>query len=237
MLAQLPKFFLEGLVSVSLPCVLPLVPSYMAAIGAADAAHLDERRSPLRVLKASLPFTVGLTGVFVAFGLGVGALTSSGLLNQVTLDELAGIVLVVLGLSFMGLLPWPTRMVGGGLLLRARDSGSRVLLGAAFALCATPCIGVFLGAALADVARGQNIGRAGLGLAFYGLGLSVAFVAAGLAFMPALGALRWLRDHYRLLQAVGGAIIVAVGLLLFFGKDWWLQTAANHLLQALGLAD
>jgi cytochrome c-type biogenesis protein len=236
MVAELPKFFLEGAVSVTLPCVLPLVPSYMAAIGAADAERLGERQAPLRVLRAATPFVLGLTTVFVALGLGIGALTRSGI-GSATINQVAGIVLVVLGLSFMGLLPWPTRMVGTGLIVRARDSGSRLLLGAAFAVCAAPCVGPLLGTALADAARGRAIAHAGIALAVYSAGLSLAFVAVGMVFVPAVGTARWLRDHYRVLQAVGGAVILAFGLLLFFQREWWLLSATNHVLQALGLAD
>jgi len=233
--AELPKFYLEGLLSLAFPCVLPLVPSYMAAIGAVDADELGERRSPRRVLRASLPFVLGLSTVFVAFGLGVASLAASGIADRQAVKHAAGIVLVVLGLSFLGLLPLPQRMVGTGLLVHARQTGSRILLGAAFAVCAAPCIGPLLGAAITDAARGQDVGAAGVALAVYAAGLSSAFLAVGLLFVPALGTLRWLRDHYRILQVVGGAILLVFGLLLFFDRDWWLQTATNHLLEAFGL--
>jgi cytochrome c-type biogenesis protein len=235
--AELPKFFLEGLASVVAPCVLPLLPTYLAAIAAVDAEHLGERRAATRVLRATVPFLIGLATVFVGLGLGVGALTSSGIADRPTIDQVAGIVLVVLGLTFMGLLPWPERVVGGGLLLRARDSGSRLLLGAAFAVCAAPCVGPLLAAALTDAARGQNVARAGVDLGVYSAGLGTAFLAAGFLFVPTMGALRFVRDHYRVLQAIGGLALVGFGLLLFFHRDWWLRAAFNDTLQALGLTD
>ena len=237
MAAELPKFFLEGLASVVAPCVLPLLPTYLAAIAAVDGERLGQRRAVPRVLRATVPFLAGLSLVFVGLGLGVGALTSSGIADKRTIDEVAGIVLVVLGLTFMGLLPWPDRVVGAGLLLRARDSGSRLLLGAAFAVCAAPCVGPLLGAALADAARGQDVGRAGVDLAVYSAGLGAAFLAAGFLFVPTMGALRFVRDRYVVLQAIGGAALVAFGLLLFFHRDWWLRAVFNDTLQALGLTD
>jgi cytochrome c-type biogenesis protein len=232
---ELPKFFAEGLASVAAPCVLPLVPVYLASLTAVDAQQLTERRSGLRVLRATLPFLAGLAVVFVGLGLGVGALTSSGIADRRTVDEVAGLLLVVLGLTFMGLLPWPERIVGGGLLLRARDSGSRVLLGASFAVCAAPCVGPLLAVALADAARGQDTARAGLDLFVYSAGLGAVFLAAGLLFAPTMGALRFVRDHYRVLQVTGGILLVGFGLLLFFNRDWWLRTGWSDALRSAGL--
>jgi len=89
---ELPKFFAEGLASVVAPCVLPLLPTYLAAIAAVDAERLGERRAATRVLRATVPFLLGLATVFVALGLGVGALTSSGIADRQTIDEVAGIL-------------------------------------------------------------------------------------------------------------------------------------------------
>ena len=234
-MTELPKFFLEGLASVVAPCVLPLLPTYLAAIAAVDAERLGERRAATRVLRATVPFLLGLATVFVGLGLGVGALTSSGIADRQTIDEVAGILLVVLGLSFMGLLPWPERIVGGGLLLRARDSGSRLLLGAAFAVCAAPCVGPLLAArAHGRGARPERrprrrrprglLRRARHRVPRRGLPLRADDGRAALRARPLPRA-----------QAVGGAALVAFGLLLFFHRDWWLRAAFNDTLQALGL--
>jgi cytochrome c biogenesis protein CcdA len=73
-------------------------------------------------------------------------------------------------------------------------------------------------------------------LAAYALGLGAAVLVAGLAFARAMGAFRWLRDRYRLIQIVGGVILVVLGLLLFFHRDWWLHVALNRALIDLDLA-
>ena len=73
-------------------------------------------------------------------------------------------------------------------------------------------------------------------LAVYSLGLAVPFLLAGVAFSRAMGAFRWLRDHYRVIQAAGGASLVALGLLLFFDRFWWLNVFMNRLLEGVGLA-
>jgi cytochrome c-type biogenesis protein len=72
-------------------------------------------------------------------------------------------------------------------------------------------------------------------LTAYSLGLAAAFVLAGIAFARAMGAFRWLRDHYHVIQVVSGVILIALGLLLFFHRDWWLHVALNRLLDDIGL--
>jgi cytochrome c-type biogenesis protein len=79
--------------------------------------------------------------------------------------------------------------------------------------------------------------RGALLLAVYALGLGAAFLVAGVAFARAMGAFRWLRDRYRLIQIVGGVTLVALGLLLFFHRDWWLHVAVNRALDDLGLTN
>jgi cytochrome c-type biogenesis protein len=223
--------FLAGLISIAFPCVLPLVPGYLSAITSVEVERLGERGVAKRVVVASVPFAAGFTVVFVVLGAAAAAL--GGWVDAETRTKLAGFVLVVLGLAFMGLLPWPERMVAPGAIGRARESGSRALLGAAFAVCAAPCVGVVLGAILA--ADSRTVVRGCILLAAYSLGITVAFVLIGIAFTRAMAAFRWVRDHYTWLRVASGAILVALGLLLFFDRDWWLNVAVHRLLGALGL--
>ena len=144
-------------------------------------------------------------------------------------------MLVVFGLAFMGLLPWPERLVGAGLVQGARSRGSRFLLGGAFAVCAAPCIGpVLAGDPRARRLVGHRIEGAAL-LAVYSLGLAIPFVLAGGLFTRVMGAFRWLRDHYRAIQFAGGAVMVALGLLLFFGKFYVLRIYVNRALEWFGI--
>ncbi len=132
----------------SRPCVLPLVPGYLSAVSAVEADRLGDRGSARRVVLASIPFVLGFTAVFVALGVGAQLIGAGLFRDQFLLERVAGFVLVVFGLAFMGLLPWPERLVGAGLVQGARSRGSRVLLGGAFAICAAPCIGPVLAAIL-----------------------------------------------------------------------------------------
>jgi cytochrome c-type biogenesis protein len=225
--------FLAGLVSIAFPCVLPLVPGYLSAISSVEVERLGERGAARRVVAASVPFALGFTVVFVVLGAGAAAL--GGWVDQETRTKIAGFVLVVLGLAFAGLLPWPDRMLAPGALSRARASGSRALLGAAFAVCAAPCVGVVLGAILALAADSRTVVRGCILLAAYSLGITAAFVVIGIAFTRAMAAFRWVRDHYNWIRVASGATLVALGLLLFFNRDWWLRVLLNRALEAIGL--
>jgi cytochrome c-type biogenesis protein len=233
MLERIPVAFAAGLLSVVTPCVLPLVPGYLSSISAVEADRIGEPRAARRVVVASLPFILGFTIVFVVLGAAAAAI--GGVVNSDRQLEIAGFVLVVLGLAFMGLFPWPERVVAPGLLTHARRSGSSVLLGGAFAVCAAPCIGTVLAGILALAADSRTVVRGSLLLVAYSAGLGFAFLLAGVAFARAMALFRWLRDHYVLIQRVSGAVLVALGLLLFFHRDWWLRVALNRVLDAVGL--
>ena len=233
MAERLVAAFGAGLVSIAFPCVLPLVPGYLSAISAVEVDRLGERGVARRIVAASVPFALGFTAVFVLLGAGAAAL--GGWLDAEARTKLAGFVLVVLGLAFMGLLPWPSRIVAPATLTRARASGSRALLGAAFAVCAAPCVGVVLGAILALAADSRTVVRGIILLAVYSLGITVAFVAIGIAFGHAMTAFRWVRNHYDAIRVSSGAVLVALGLLLFFDRNWWLNVAVHRFFDSIGL--
>ncbi len=233
MVERVPVAFLAGLVSIAFPCVLPLVPGYLSAISAVEVERLGERGVARRVVVASVPFALGFTVVFVVLGAGAAAI--GGALDRDRQSEVAGFVLVVLGLAFAGLLPWPERIIAPGALGRARASGSRALLGGAFAVCAAPCVGITLAAILALAADSRTVVRGIVLLAAYSLGITVAFVLIGIAFSHAMVAFRWVRDHYAWIRVASGATLVTLGLLLFFHRDWWLRVLVNRALEAVGL--
>ena len=233
MAERIPLAFLAGLVSIAFPCVLPLVPGYLSAVSAVEVGRLGERGVARRVVVASLPFALGFTVVFVILGAAAAAI--GGALDKDRQTEVAGFVLVVLGLAFAGLLPWPERLVAPGALGRARASGSRALLGGAFAVCAAPCVGITLAAILALAADSRTVVRGVVLLAAYSLGLTAAFVLIGIAFTRAMAAFRWVRDHYTWIRVASGLTLVTLGLLLFFHRDWWLNVFLHRALEAVGL--
>jgi cytochrome c-type biogenesis protein len=121
------------------------------------------------------------------------------------------------------------------LLSGARRTGSGALLGGAFAVCAAPCIGTVLAAVLVLASSTGAVLKGAALLAAYALGLGAAFLVAGIAFARAMSTFRWVRDRYTAIQVVSGVILVALGLLLFFHRDWWLHVALNRALDAIGL--
>ncbi|MHB8470463.1 MAG: cytochrome c biogenesis CcdA family protein [Gaiellaceae bacterium] len=230
---RLPIAFLAGFASVLTPCVLPLVPGYLSALSSVEVGRLGERGSTRRVVVASIPFILGFTVVFVVLGAAAAAIGNA--VSVRSQAEIAGFVLVVLGLAFVGLLPLPERLVAPGLIAGARRRGSGALLGGAFAVCAAPCIGTVLAAVLVLASGTGTVLRGAALLAAYALGLGAAFLVAGLAFARAMGAFRWVRDRYVVIKVASGLTLVALGLLLFFHRDWWLHVALNRALDDLGL--
>ena len=102
-------------------------------------------------------------------------------------------------------------------------------------MCAAPCIGVVLASVLVLASGTGTIVKGALLLAAYALGLGAAFIAAGIAFARAMGTFRWLRDRFVPIQIISGLTLVALGLLLFFHRDWWLHVALNRALDDVGL--
>lgn len=223
--------FAAGFVSFLAPCVLPLAPAYLSAVSSVEADRLGDPGAARRVLRSSVPFVAGLVAVFVLLGAVAAAIGVSLARNQLLLEQVAGVVLVVFGFAFMGLLPWPQRLLGAGLVQDARRRGSGFLLGGAFALCAAPCIGPVLGSILVLAGDSETVWEGSLLLAAYALGLAVPFLGVAAVFAPAMGVLRRIRDHYAVIQAVSGAVLVALGGLLFAGEFWRLRVYLNRLFE------
>ena len=230
-----PVAFVAGMVSFLAPCVLPLVPGYLSAVSAVDADKLGQPGTARRVISSSVPFVLGFTAFFVLLGVGAALVGGRVFANQFLLERIAGLLLVVLGLVLMGLLPWPERLVGAGLLQQARGRGSRFLLGGAFAVCAAPCIGPVLAAILVLAGSSDTALEGAALLGVYSLGLALPFVLAAALFTRAMAAFRWLRDHYQAIQFIGGAVMVALGLLLFFERFYLLRVYLNRFLESIGI--
>ena len=228
--------FGAGFVSFLAPCVLPLVPGYLSAVSSVEAERLGEPGASKRVLLSSLPFAAGLVAVFVLLGAGAAALGLSFTRDQFLLEQVAGFVLIVFGLAFMGFLPWPQRLLGAGLVQDARRRGSGFLLGGAFAVCAAPCIGPVLGSILVLAGNSGTLWEGSVLLAVYALGLAVPFLIAAALFAPAMGLFRRVRDHYLAIRFVSGLVMVALGALLFAGEFWRLRVYLNRFFETLGLS-
>ena len=233
---SIPVAFLAGMVSFLAPCVLPLVPAYLSAVSAVDADRLGEPGTARRVVTGSVPFVVGFTAFFVLLGVGAALVGRTDPRRPVPARahrrvRPRRVRARVHGPLAVARAPRRSRTR----CREARGRGSRVLLGGAFAVCAAPCIGPVLAAILVLAGSSDTALQGAALLGVYSLGLAVPFVLAAALFTRAMSAFRWLRDHYRAIQIGGGAIMVALGLLLFFERFYVLRVYLNRFLEWLGL--
>ena len=202
-----------GFLSFSSPCVLPLVPGYLGFMSGVSAGRG-------RTLLAATLFVLGFAFVFT--GLGWAAASASSLLSgggRELLGRLAGILIIVLGLFVIGLVRVPVLMREGRPLLgRVRPGPAGALfLGVAFAFGWTPCIGPVLGAILSMASVQGTALRGALLLLIYSLGLGIPFLLAAASLDRFGGVAAWLRRHATPIDLVGGALLIAMGVLVFTG--------------------
>lgn len=225
-----------GLVSFLSPCVLPLVPGYLSTVTGVAAGDLD-RVSWRRVLGPSLLFVASFAMVFIA--LGVTATGFGGLLrdNRQLLNKVSGALIVAMGLFFVATL-YVTRLNREwhveALMSRA-GKGGPLVTGAAFAVAWTPCVGPTLGAILSAAALSESAGRGAFLLAVYSAGLAIPFLATALAFTRMTSVFAVLRRHYLAIMAAGGAVLIAMGVLIYTGELFQLNIEAQKLLDRFGL--
>ncbi|GAA2510711.1 cytochrome c biogenesis CcdA family protein [Pilimelia columellifera] len=230
---------IAGLVSFLSPCVLPLVPGYLSYVTGLAGADLDAtlgdrpghgsvRRG--RMLAGTLLFVAGFAVVFIALAVLVATLGQFLWEHQRQLEIGVGAVIIVFGLAFLGVLPGLQRQWRVTRLPQAGLVGAP-LFGAVFALSWAPCVGPTLGAVLGLAATSGQTPRAVLLAAAYCLGLGLPFIVVGIGFRRLLGVFGAVRRHSRWVTAVGGALLIVVGLALVTG-GWgefvmWLRGAVG----------
>jgi cytochrome c-type biogenesis protein len=230
--------FAVGFISFISPCVLPLVPGYLSAVSGLSIADMRSgERSLPKILLPAIVFCLSFTVVFVALGMTATGLGSTLQSEKGTLDKLAGAVIIGLGVFFL-LTPFipilNTEWRPDALISRA-GSGGPLVAGAAFAVAWTPCIGPTLGSILSAAATQDTVGKGGILLAFYSLGLAIPFLLTAVAFTRMTTAFRWLRNHYLIITAVSGVILIVMGVMLFTGELTQLNIKAQNWLDDLGL--
>jgi cytochrome c-type biogenesis protein len=218
LLLALPLATAAGLVSFLSPCVLPLVPGYLAYTTGLSAAEVfdDAGRRRGRLTLGALLFVAGFTVVFVSAGVLLGSFGGFLLEHQDALQRWLGVLTIVMGLAFVGVLPWLQR----DLRIEKRPAvglAGAPLLGAAFGLGWSPCLGPTLGAVMAlGLDQGTAL-RGGVLAVAYCLGLGLPFILTALAFGRAMTAFGWVKRHYLAVMRTGGGLLVVIGLLLVTG--------------------
>lgn len=227
--------FFAGFVSFVSPCVLPLVPGYLAAVG--GAAPAGERRVDPRVVGRSLVFVATFSAIFILLGLSATAAGSLLRDHKATLDKVAGVAIVLMGVFFIAsvFVVRLNREWRPEALIERAGRGGPVIAGAAFAVAWTPCVGPALGAILGLAAQDGTVGKGGLLLAVYSLGLAVPFLFSAVAFSAAQRSFSFFKRHYAAIQVGAGLVLVAMGVLVLQGELNRLNSEAQQFLDGLGV--
>ena len=229
MLAAMPLALLAGLVSFLSPCVLPLVPGFIGFVSGTAAPKS-------RVLLGSSLFVLGFTAVFVSLGVAAGGLGSAIAGNAAWLERVLGVIVIVLGFVLIGGLGFLQRTAKFSVSPKLGLWGAP-LLGIAFGLGWTPCVGPTLSAVLALSLDGATAGRGALLSVLYSLGIGLPFLAIAAGFSWATKSVAFVKQHIRAFNIAGGTLLIVLGSLMATGL-WsaittWLQGVFGAFIPAI----
>ena len=220
---------LAGVISFLSPCVLPIVPPYLAYMSGVNVGEMSSDRAKRRkTIQTALFFVLGLSTVFLVLGFTASAFGAFFLRNQELFAQIAGVVVIVFGLHFLSVFRIPfldqeARLDAGD---RGGTSFGAYVLGIAFAFGWTPCIGPQLGAILTLAASEASVSRGTLLLGIYAAGLGIPFLLAAMFMSRAMGLMNRMKRHMGLIEKSMGVLLVLVGLALVTGAftsfSWWL---------------
>lgn len=219
LLLAIPIAFAAGIVAFLSPCVLPLAPGYVSYITGLTGAELSEGKKG-RVLAGSLLFVLGFSVVFVSYGALFGGIGSVLLEYADWINRILGVIVIIMGLAFMGVIPGLQREYRFHQVPKWGVAGAP-LLGLAFGIGWSPCIGPTLTAVQSMAFSEASAARGALLSLVYSFGLGLPFILLGLLFTRAAGAIAFLRRHNLVIMRIGGAMLVLVGILLVTG--WWMD--------------
>ena len=233
----IPLALAAGLVSFLSPCVLPLVPGYLSTVIGVTPADLKGGVSARRVLVPSLLFIASFSTIFILLGMSATVIGSTLNAHKQTLQQVGGVLIIVMGFIFLAtpFVRLLNREWHSETLLALAGRGGPLVAGAAFAIAWTPCTSVTLGAILTQAAVSSSAAHGALLLAFYSAGLAIPFLLIALAFERMTNALTVVKRHFPVIIGVGGAVMIALGVLILTGEYTILNAQANELLQGTGV--
>jgi cytochrome c-type biogenesis protein len=226
--------FSAGLASFLSPCVLPLVPIYLAQLVGPSVIQSTEQRTlsmRLYTFLHALCFVLGFSLTFIALGATASVLGHFLKSNQILLRQVGGVILVILGIHFSGLwrLPLLYREARFHYRISRPSFPASFLMGIIFSIGWTPCVGVILSAILILASASQTLQSGILLLAVYSLGLGVPFLAMGLAANLVSGWLKRLKPHLGKIEIATGVLLMVVGVAMFLGLINYLPQYFNFL--------
>jgi cytochrome c-type biogenesis protein len=233
----IPLALAAGLVSFLSPCVLPLVPGYLSTVIGVTPADLKDGVGARRVLVPSLLFIASFSAIFILLGLSATVIGSTLNTHKHALEQIGGAVIVFMGVIFLAtpFVAILNREWHPDSLLRLAGRGGPLVAGAAFAIAWTPCTSITLGAILTQAAVSSSAAHGALLLAFYSAGLAIPFLLIALAFERMTNALGVVKRHFPVIIGIGGAVMIALGLLILTGEFTILNAKAQALTSELGL--
>jgi cytochrome c-type biogenesis protein len=226
--------FAAGFVSFVSPCVLPLVPGYLSTVCGLTPSELQGARgAALRsvLLRAGL-FILTFTLIFVLLGMTATSLGSTLADSRSTLEKVAGITIIAMGALFLLALIVPAlnRDWHPDALMSRVGRGGPLVAGAAFAIAWTPCVGPALASILGLAATQDTVAEGGGLLAVYSAGLAVPFLLTAIASTRATTAFGWIKRHYAVINALAGALLISIGILVLTGELFRLNVEAQRFL-------
>jgi cytochrome c-type biogenesis protein len=231
--------FAAGLVSFLSPCVLPLVPGYLSAVCGLTPSQLEGTRgAALRpVLIRSALFILTFSAIWIVLGMTATALGQTLNDNLPTLEKIAGGAIIAMGVFFVLALfiPVLNRDWRPDALMERVGRGGPVVIGAAFAIAWTPCVGPALGAILGLAAVHNTVAEGGALLAVYSAGLAVPFFLTAIAFNQAATAFAWVKRHYAVINGIAGVLLITIGVLVISGELFRLNVEVQKFLDGLNL--
>jgi cytochrome c-type biogenesis protein len=224
---------LGGILSFVSPCVLPLVPAYLGFLTGSSLEEIKNRGKAEKIptpLWPALAFVLGFSTVFIALGAGASSLSRFLLIHQEIFARVSGIIIVILGLHFLGLfrLQFLYREARLQPEVRPKTLIGAYIIGLAFAFGWTPCIGPVLATILTIAAAQEHLSDGILLLAVYSAGLGIPFLAAALGINAFLAFMQKFRKHMRAVEMAMGLLLVATGIAIFTSS---LQGLGNILLE------
>ncbi|MGO5023835.1 cytochrome c biogenesis CcdA family protein [Lawsonibacter sp. LCP25S3_G6] len=204
--------FLEGIITFISPCLLPMLPIYVSYFAGGG------ERSTSKTLKTALGFVLGFTLVFVAMGALAGTVGHFLKAHQTAVNLISGLVVIFFGLNFLGLIKL-NLFHGSSRAMNTRSLGffSAMTFGVIFSLGWTPCVGAFLGSALALASQQGHVLSGVLMLLCYSLGLGIPFLLSAVLIDKLKSTFNWIKSHYQIINRISGGALVLVGILMATG--------------------